>query len=210
MSTAEARAAEATLSPHAQTRPGWLERQLRGATTLFVLHLFVAFNLLPIMSWMTLLYFIFPPFLAMQAWAMTQRAPLFATIVLGVCCVMLAPSLEAVRGRLARIGRRGRLLIWTAIAIWLPIFGGEAVRASMMHTHIAVAAPECHATRSLLTSLRIRATFDVYRGPKPHAWMVRDGIAWLWSYRTLRFEPAPNWSRAPVRDGHCAPDLFPD
>lgn len=177
--------------------PGRLRRIFDACATLALAHVFVAIHLIPILGIFTLIYALFPPALPLIAFNTASRAPLFALIALGPCMI-LAPMLHvAVRAAIARLPRPARLFSWIALAIWLPVASGESIRWLLMQTQLASAGTDCHGTSTLLSSLRQRYSFNAFDGQAvPHGWMIRDGDAWLWSYRTLRFEHAPDWYRA--------------
>ncbi|MFZ5638059.1 MAG: hypothetical protein ACOY82_15885 [Pseudomonadota bacterium] len=172
---------------------GWLRRCVKGALMLAVLHATVATALIPILGAWTVLYAVFPPYLLFIAWDCVGIAPLFATLIVaagGLSVLALRTSFATAMGRMPRLA--GRMLI-VALALWIPIGCGEVLRWALMHNQLTRSDTRCHDTRSLIASLKQRYASGFGEHRQPHAWKVEYGTAWLWSYRSLRFEPAPDW-----------------
>lgn len=186
-----------------KANPGWFRRCLDFALTLGASHTAIAVALMPILGGWTILYAIFPPYLLYIVRDGIATAPLFATLAFGTG-LSLAPML---RRSYAWCGRhlppRTRPAIAAALVLWIPIACGEGVRWTLMHSQLTRVAPRCHDTRSLIASLRQRYGGGFDESREPHAWMIRGERIWLWSYRTLRFEPAPAWTGAEPAPAEC-------
>lgn len=186
--------------------PGLRRRLFTACRTLALAHVFIVIHLIPILGIFALICAVFPPALPLIAYDTASRAPLFALLALGPGLI-LAPMLHAAaRAAIARLPRPARLFSWIALAIWLPVASGESIRWLLMQTQLASAGSDCHGTSTLLSSLRQRYSFSAFDGQAvPHGWMIRNGEAWLWSYRTLRFEHIPDWYRARNFAEGCGP-----
>lgn len=169
---------------------------LRVAAFLVCAHAIVAASLLPIFGTMvSVMYAIVPPMATMAAYEAIDAAPLFALLCLALALVAagtLWPLARAVAHALPFFPRMFALL---ALAIWVPTLSAESLRWALIQNEIVQAQPQCHGAQTLLASLRARNEFlaDFDHPRMPHAWMLKDGEVRLWSYRRLRFEPAPGW-----------------
>lgn len=190
--------------PSAATVPPSLLRRCAGfAMSLAALHATVTASLIPILGVHSLLYAVLPPVAAVILVDDMRTAPLFAMLVSGtVLCLWFG-----LRGPLAAVGgslpRRAKWMLWAVLAVWLPTLCGESVRWALMRTTLAQADTACHGTRTLVASVRDHYSLDFEVFREPHAWLIRGGEAWLWSYRTLRFEHAPGWHRARALAEDC-------
>lgn len=163
-----------------------------GGGTLLIAHLFVAWQIWMIVNpWEAMLYAVLPISLPTTAVTLIGSAPLFALI----CFSLPMMSLPLLRGTLAGARTRfawvSRVLLGIAITIWMPVTAGEGVRWLLMKPVLDRAPTGCGGSVDLFESIERKLSNDGFR--LPHAWAIRDGQAWLWSYRSLRFEPAPDW-----------------
>jgi hypothetical protein len=170
-------------------------RFLKIALSLAVLHLAIAVQLIPVIGLFAAIYVSFPPIIFFVAYDTASASPLFALITSGTSLSIFLGLRSAQSETLQRFPRLAKWLALSTLAIWIPVGCGEAVRWSLMEVRIASAEPQCHETTTLLASLRQRYGFNFDGNRQTHAWMIRHGEAWLWSYRSLRFEPAPDWYR---------------
>ena len=171
-------------------------RLLRLALSLMALHVAITLQLFPVIGIFAVLYAMCPPVVFFTAYDAASDSPLFALVALGTSVTVWLGLREALHANCSGFPRLGRWLMVATLAIWVPVACGEAVHWSLMQVRIANANPQCHHTTSLLASLRQRNSFSFDGSRQPHAWMIRNGEAWLWSYRSLRFEAVPDWYRA--------------
>lgn len=175
-------------------------RWFKFAVSLAVVHVAIGIQMIPVIGVFAAIYLSFPPILFFVAYDTAGESPLFATVALGTSLPFYLGLRCAWRESVARWPHLGKWLAMTTLAIWIPVGCGDAIRWSLMQTRIGNTDPQCYETSSLLASLlaslrqRYSLNFDGSR--EPHAWMVRNGEVWLWSYRSLRFEAAPEWYRA--------------
>lgn len=172
-----------------------LFRYLKVALSLAVLHAAIAAQLIPVIGLFAAIYVTFPPILFFVAYDTASASPLFASIALGISLALFIGIRSVLRESLGRFPRLAKWLASATLAIWIPVGCGEAVRWALMHSRIANAEPQCYETTTLTASLRQRYSLNFDGNRQTHAWMIRNGVAWLWSYRTLRFEPVPDWYR---------------
>lgn len=169
---------------------------LRVAALLGCAHAIVAISLVPIFGTLiAMAYAVIPPMATFAAYESIRVAPLFALLCLALAVVAtgtLWPLARAVAHALPFFPRIFALLL---LAIWVPTLSAESLRWALVQNEIVETQPQCHGARTLMASLRARNEFlaDFDHGRIPHAWMLKDGIVQLWSYRRLRFEPAPGW-----------------
>jgi hypothetical protein len=193
----------ASMLSTSMARPGVFHRLLRVAVTLLVLHGAAATALIPVLGGWVLLYVVFPPFLPYIVWDGWTTAPHFATLAFGTA---LLPALAAKRVHAAVGARLPKSMRWSAgivLALWIPLVCGESVRWALMNSALMQSDPRCHGTRSLVASIRQRYTHGYDESREPHAWVIRGGQGWLWSYRSLRFEPASEWVGAASLPSTC-------
>ena len=182
-------------------------RFLKIALSLVVLHLAIAVQLIPVVGLFAAIYVSFPPIIFFVAYDTASASPLFALIASGTSLSIFLGLRSAQSGIVQRFPRLAKWLVLSTLAIWIPVGCGEAVRWSLMQVRIANAEPQCHETTTLLASLRQRYGFNFDGNRQAHAWMIRNGEAWLWSYRSLRFEPVPDWYRTNDLIENCAQSM---
>ena len=186
--------------------PARLRNGIAWLFALGVAHVALSAQLLPVVGLAAIAYLFFPPFACLDAWDATMRAPLFALMVCGSASMLMAMVWSAARAHAARLPRPLRWTLAASLSLWMLIAAGEGISTALMDTQLAGIAPACSETESLTASLQQRYGWgsDVRL---PHAWRVRGDTVSLWSYRTLRFEPAPDWygaadAIAQCRSGH--------
>lgn len=198
--------AQSTLLPESR-----FVRVLRWAMLLGLVHVFVALNLVPIVGTIgAVLYAIFPPMIVWFIGGFAERAPTLCLLALGPCLMLAPVLLGPLRARVASWTRSQRALLWTALAIWLPMASAETVRTVLIQAQLAAASPRCQRSESLLVSLRKGLDFDIDGHNAPGTWMVRDDGLRLWSDRTLRFEPVADMDRRPELPAACLRGSAPE
>jgi len=184
-------------------------RLRRGLSLLFALgatHAALSLQLIPVIGPMAFLHALFPPIGAYLPIDLATRAPLFALMVYAGGAMLAWALWAASQPMRARLPRPLRWMLVASLSLWAVVGVGEGVRAALMETQLTGDAPACHGARSLMASLRQRYGFDgfdEFGDRRPHAWRVRGDAVSLWSYRTLRFEPAPAWSGAEDAIAQC-------
>ena len=169
---------------------------LRVLAFLACAHTIVAVSLVPIFGILVaMVYTVIPPMATFAAYESIRVAPLFALLCLALAVVAagtLWPLARTVAHALPFFPRIFALLL---LAIWVPTLSAESLRWALMQNEIVQTQPQCHGSRTLLASVRARNEFlaDIDHRRIPHGWMLKDGEIRLWSYRRLRFEPAPGW-----------------
>jgi hypothetical protein len=176
----------------------------RLAVSLVVLHVAIAVQLIPVIGFFVAIYLLFPPMIFFVAYDTASDGPLFAVIALGTSLLVCLGLRSAWQASMSRWPRLAKWLALATLAIWIPLGCGEAIRWTLMQTSIANAHTECYGTSTLLASLRQRYSLGFEGYLEPHAWMIRNGEVWLWSYRSLRFEPVPNGYRTSGLIEACA------
>jgi hypothetical protein len=181
------------------------QRVRNGIALLFALgltHVTLSLQALPVVGLAAIAYLFFPPLACVDAWDATTRAPLFALMACGSGAMLAAVAWSAAWVRAARLPRPLRWTLVASLSLWALVASGEAVRIALMHTQLTDSTPACHRTWSLTASLDQRYGWgsDMRH---PHAWRVRGDTVSLWSYRTLRFEPAPGWYGAGDAIAQC-------
>ncbi|TXH67932.1 MAG: hypothetical protein E6Q88_10190 [Lysobacteraceae bacterium] len=187
-------------------KPGLLRRLWRLALTAVALHLFVASQIMAIFGVaVAIAYAIFPPVLGYIAYDLVWRGNALLALLITAPVLTVVPWLHAtLQAALARLPRVLRLMAWMALIIWLSVAGGEIVRWLLMQIRIGYSPPQCHDSSLLISSLRQRyAFFDFDHRPHPHAWLIRDDVVWLWSYKRLDFVAAPAWSGTEAALSQC-------
>lgn len=202
------------LQAFATRLPSRLRRALSLLFALGTTHAALSFQLIPVVGLMAFVHAVFPPMGAYVAIDLASRAPLFALMVYGSGAMLTGALWAASQPMRARLPRPLRWTLVASLSLWAVVGCGEGVRAALMETQLMGDAPACHATMSLMASLRQHYAFEFDGGRQPHAWRVRGDEVALWSYRTLRFEPAPAWSGAeePIaqcRSGHRGTEGHP-
>jgi hypothetical protein len=184
-------------------------RVRNGITLLFALgltHVALSLQALPVVGVLAIAHLFFPPMGVYGMWDVATRAPLFALMVYGGGATVAGLLWSASQSLRARLPRPLRWTLAASLSLWALVATGEGIRTALMETQLTDSAPACHETWSLMASLRQRYVigFDEFDGGRhPHAWRVRGDTVSLWSYRTLRFEPAPAWSGAEEAITQC-------
>ncbi len=185
------------------------QRVLNGIALLFALglaHVALSLQALPVVGVLAIAHLFFPPMGVYGVWDVATRAPLFALMVYGGGTTFAVMLWSATRDRVASWPRPLRWTLAASVSLWALVGTGEGIRTALMETQLTDTAPACNETWSLMASLRQRyvLAFDEFEGGRhPHAWRVRGDTVSLWSYRTLRFEPAPAWSGAEAAIDQC-------
>lgn len=176
-----------------QTITSFFRDALSAIGKALAVHLWLALNvMLAINPLLALVYIVFPPVLLFAAMHELANFTAFFAWSAGVYFFGLSAICLFFGGRLFAGPAIAYFFYLPFFAVWLPLFSGEAVRAASMHAALIAAGPECYETSSLTASLHNRGG-----GPKQaHAWMVKNGERYLWSYRELRFvaDPRPKLS----------------
>ncbi len=183
-----------TDAPHAIT--GSTEAKARKATcgvvAVLIVHGFIAVQIALILNlWHAISYAIVPFVLLNSAFELIRSAPLFAALCMAPPMLALVGIRRVMRAANAQRAPMTKLLIWIVLALWLPILCGEGLRRMLMHPMLSSATLQCRGSVDLFESMQGKLANDGFRSP--HAWFIRDRQPWLWSYRSLRFEPAPDW-----------------
>ncbi|MBB1060756.1 hypothetical protein [Marilutibacter spongiae] len=183
-------------------------RDLPGCGFLLVLvllfHASMSFNLALASGFVLGVFYAFLPPVAAKVVATLalSTCPVFAGTSLLVWLALLLAMLRA-----RKVLRRATRDRWPtgAIALCLPILltwsllaSGEAVRTIAMHRALHEARPDCHATRTLWSSLHEWS--DGFGHRQAHAWFVKHGVRFLWSYRKMAFVPD---TRPWLNGGRC-------
>lgn len=187
-------------------------RVRNGLAVLFALgltHVALSVQALPVVGLLAVAHLFFPPMGVYGAWEVATRAPLFALVVYGGGAMLAWALWAASQPMRARLPRPLRWMLASSLSLWAVVGVGEGARAALMETQLMDDAPACHQTWSLMASLRQRYAFELEGGRHPHGWRVRGDATSLWSYRTLRFEPAPAlaWSGADAAVAACRTGL---
>lgn len=172
-------------------------RVRNGITLLFALgvaHVALSLQALPVVGVLAIAHLFFPPMGAWGLYELAVAAPLFALMVYGGGATVAGLLWSAAQSLRARLPRPLRWAFVASLSLWALVGTGEGIRTALMETQLMDSAPACHETWSLMASLRQRYEWEWDGGRHPHAWRVRGDTVSLWSYRTLRFEPAPAWS----------------
>ncbi len=179
-----------------------VDRSIDGKT-LTIVHLFVSWQIWMILDpWEAMLYVVFPISLPTSAATLIGSAPLFALLCLSLPMMSLRVLCSIPEPSRTRFEWRARVLLGIAMAMWMPVLAGEGIRWLLMKPVLDAAPKGCSGSVDLFESIERKLSHDGFR--LPHAWAIRDGEAWLWSYRSLRFEPAPDWYGAGSVIEDCA------
>ncbi|MCL1633822.1 hypothetical protein M2650_04080 [Luteimonas sp. SX5] len=156
---------------------------MRAVGTVLAVHLWLALNvMLAINPLLALIYAVFPPVLLFAAMDDLAKFTTFSLWAAGVYFFSLSAICIFFGRRLLAAPAIAYFFYLPFFAVWLPLFSGEIVRAAAMHAALIVAGPECYETSSLMASLHDRGEHA-----QSHAWMVKNGDRYLWSYREFRF-----------------------
>lgn len=182
-----------------------MDRTIDGRT-LMIVHLFVSWQIWMILDpWEAMLYVVFPISLPTSAATLIGSAPLFALLCLPLPMMSLRLLCSIPEPSRTRFEWLARVLLGIAMAMWMPVLAGEGVRWLLMKPVLDAAPKGCCGSVDLFESIERKLSRDGFR--LSHAWAIRDGQAWLWSYRNLRFEPAPDWAGIVTLPQHCAAAL---
>lgn len=169
---------------------------MRAIGTALAVHLWLALNLmLAINPLLALVYVFFPPILLFSALQELSNFTAFSLWSAGVYFFSLPTIIRFFGRRLFATPAAAYFFYLPLFAIWLPLVSGEAVRAVGMYAALVVAEPECYETSSLTASLHDRGEHA-----QAHAWMIKNGRRYIWSYRELRFVAD---SRSKMSGGIC-------
>lgn len=178
------------------------EERTYGVGTLFGLHCFIASQIALILNlWEAIIYTIMPLVLFSNAFELVYSAPLFALLCIAPAMLSFGGIRRILRLAETRLSPLKCALIWIALSLWLPVICGEGLRQALMEPVLRNTPAQCRGSIDLFESMQRK--LSSYGLRQPHAWVIRDGQPWLWSYRSLRFEPAPDWSGAPPSSKDC-------
>ena len=178
------------------------DTRVGGVGGMLVVHLFVALQVGLIFGPFEAILYAFMPFMLLgAALNLMGTAPLFALLCVAPPLAALAGGAPLLRLANARLAPWLRRLAWIALAIWLPLACGEGLRALLMRPVLAGTPAACQGQVDLFVSIQRKVPSG--RPRRPHAWVIRNGQPWLWSYRSLRFEPAPDWPGALLYSKDC-------
>lgn len=156
---------------------------LYGIGAVLLVHLWLALNMmLAIHPMLALVYAFFPPIVLMAAADLFARFATFSLLVAGVFFFSLSAICILFGRRLIEAPAIAYFFYLPFFTIWLPVGSGEVVRVAGMHSALIAAAPDCYETSSLIASLHDQGEYA-----QAHAWMVKDGQRYIWSYSELRF-----------------------
>jgi hypothetical protein len=174
---------------------------LYAVATVLVAHLWMALNIaLAIHPLLALVYAIFPPVAAMAMAGLLARFATFSLLVAGVFFFSLSTICILFGRRLLGMPAIAYLVYLPFFVIWLPVASGEIVRTAGMYSAIVAVSPECYETSGFIASLH-----DHDEHAQAHAWMIKDGKRYIWSYSELRFVAD---SRPWRSGGTCRPSGF--
>jgi hypothetical protein len=177
--------------------------RLASPRGLLAVHLFVAVQTgILLTGWDAVVYAFFPFMLPDLLVGVALRAPLFSLLCLVASSLTATGAHLALRARVRATGLWLKVLGGITLAVWTPVLCGESIRLVLAAPALASVPEHCHGGQSLLESIR-----DISNGRerrKPHAWLVKSGRMFMWSYRTLDFEPADDWADAEMIVSRCA------
>lgn len=178
------------------------EERTYGVRAVLGVHCFIACQIALILNlWEAIIYTIIPIVLFNNAFELVRSAPLFALLCIAPAMMTFGVIRNMLRLTQTRLSPLIRMLIWIALSMWLPVTCGEGLRQTLMEPVLSRTSPQCHGSVDLFESMQRKLSSDGFR--LPHAWVIRDGQPWLWSYRSLRFEPAPDWVGAQLFSDDC-------
>lgn len=180
--------------------------RLVSTRNLFWLHLFITMQVGIIFTTWDAFVHALLPFTLINLFVDTAlRAPLFALLCLTMVSLLAGSAARTLHAYATRFGWWPRMLGGITLAMWIPVLAGEGIRLALVAPALASVPDRCHGQQSLLESLRAEKRGDGFK--HPHAWRIQSGYVSLWSYRTLAFEPAGDWSGADMAIAQCnAPD----
>ncbi|MDQ3040509.1 MAG: hypothetical protein M3R16_12020 [Pseudomonadota bacterium] len=162
----------------------FLTKGLRVVGLLAFAHLWMALHIaLAIGPVVAMVYMLFPPLIAVYCLQhFIAEFPLFSAWIAGTYLLSAVTILATCGRRFRRIPAIRPVICLPFFVVWLPVFSAELIRAVAMHSAIMAAGPECYETSSFMTSLHDRNEYT-----QAHAWMIKDGKRYIWSYGELRF-----------------------
>lgn len=189
MSAADDGARVATPDTERKGTPPSVRRGCLDALGLLFAHAWMTFNVAVVFGVLVaFVHAILPPYalLAMLGWALDYWR-------LSLPAMLIWMVLLAGLWRVAGPTFLHRPIAWgislPVLLLWMPLLSAEFVRSSAMGLSLRTARSQCHDTRNILESTQGR--IDGFAIRSPHAWMIKDGQRYLWSYRTMAFEPDP-------------------
>jgi hypothetical protein len=205
---------ESNVSPEASIRRsysgGWTS--FRVLLWLAGIHLLIASQLwLTVDAWIAMIYLMLPPIASSLVFDAIGSAPLFALFGFTLMLAIIGALWPFARWAIQAAPFPLKTPLAIVCLIWLGMLSGESMRGLWMTWALLEARPHCYETASFAHSLREKIGLGFDR--QPHAWMISGGMIRLWSYRSLRFEPAVNWSGseqalAQCRKGQHGPRSF--
>lgn len=166
-----------------ETIGSFIKGGLYGIGAVLLVHLWLALNImLAIHPMLALVYAVFPPIAVMAMADLSMRFATFSLLTAGVFFFSLSTIGIFFGRRIAEAPAVAYVFYLPFFAIWLPVGSGEAVRAIGMHSALVAASPDCYETSSFIASLHDHGEYA-----QAHAWMVKDGKRYIWSYSELRF-----------------------
>lgn len=178
------------------------EERTYGVRTVLGLHGFIACQIALILDlWEAIIYTIMPLVLFTNTVELVRSAPFFALLCIAPAMMMFGVIRSMLRLTQTRLSPLMRMLTWIALCMWLPVTCGEGLRQALMEPVLSSTPRQCRGNVDLFESMQRKLSSDDFR--LPHAWVIRNGQSWLWSYRSLRFEPAPDWVGAQLFSDDC-------
>jgi len=178
------------------------EERTCGVGTVLGVHCFIACQIALILNLReAIIYTIMPIVLFDSAFELVRSAPLFAMLCIAPVMMTFGVIRSMLRLMRTRLSPLMRTLVWIALSMWLPVTCGEGLRQTLMEPVLSRTPPQCRGSIDLFESMQSKLSSDGFR--LPHAWVIRDGQPWLWSYRSLRFESAPDWVGAQLFSDDC-------
>lgn len=173
-----------------------------GLKGLLALHAFTAWNLWMLIDPVSgILHLFFPPWFPLNAVRMAVRAPVFASLCLVAATFLVVSTYMVSKPLLRSLGQWPRRLLAIVAILWTPMLCAEMLRILLMQQALSTVPSGCSGTTSAFESLESHLKPE--RPMRPHAWRIRSGKAELWSYRSLRFEPAGAWHGAEIAMSRC-------
>lgn len=173
-----------------------------GLRGLLALHVFTAWNLWMLIGPVSgIVHLFFPPWFPLNAVRMVVRAPVFGSLCLVAATFLVLSAYLLSKPLLRSLGPWPRRLLAIVAILWAPMLCAEMLRFVLMQPALAAVPPECRGTASAFESLEIHLADEPPK--QPHAWRVRNETTELWSYRSLRFEPAGAWHGADIAISRC-------
>ncbi len=161
----------------------FLTKSVRVVGLVAFAHLWMVLHIaLAIGPFVAVVYMVFPPLIAVYCLQhFITEFPSFSAWIAGTYLFSAVTMLVTWRRRFRQIPAIGRVICLPFFVVWLPVISAELIRAVAMHSAIMAAGPECYETTSFMTSLHDRNEYA-----QAHAWMIKDGKRYIWSYGELR------------------------